>query len=124
MSTTMYTTTVLPQSDTGSISGTGAPEYAVISYAKLLSGETDEVTSLRQACERDGFFYLDLRQEVKQPHPIEQDVPSMFKVVNEFFTLNDEEKIQYDIDTIGPWKLHGYVVPPMPGNGALSMLIP
>ena len=123
MSTTTSTTTVLPPSSTDSISGTGAPEFAVVSYEKLLKGETDEVTSLRQACERDGFFYLDLRQEVKQPHPVEQDVPSVFRVVNEFFKLDDEEKIQYDIDTIAPWKLHGYVVLPMPGDGGLSMVI-
>lgn len=117
------TTTVPPQSSTGIINSSGAPEYSVISYAKLLKGETDEVASLRKACEREGFFYLDLRQDVKQPHPVEQDVPSVFKAVNEFFKLDDEEKIQYDIDTIAPWKLHGYVISPMSGDSVLSVLI-
>ena len=101
------TTTIPPRSSTGMINGSGSPEYSVISYAKLLEGEADEVASLRKACEREGFFYLDLRQNVKQPHPVEQDVLSVFKAVNEFFKLDDEEKIQYDIDTIAPWKLHG-----------------
>jgi len=85
------------------------PEYSVISYSKLLSKDSDEIASLRTACERDGFFYLDLRgsQGEDKKHEVEEKVPRVFKVVNEFFKLDDEEKMKYDIDTIAPWKLHG-----------------
>ncbi|KAI1148899.1 putative 2OG-Fe(II) oxygenase family oxidoreductase [Nemania diffusa] len=116
MSTT--TTIVPPQSSTGPISPGPTPEYSVISYSKILENDTDEVASLRKACERDGFFYLDLRRETQQPHRVEEKVPQVFKIVNEFFKVDEEEKMQYDVDTIAPWKLHGYT--PFGRNSGLA----
>lgn len=85
------------------------PEYLTIAYEKLLHNDLNELATLRKACERDGFFYIDLRDANKQLHPVENEVPLVFRAVNEFFKMDEKEKNKYDIDTIAPWKLHGYV---------------
>ncbi|EPE28436.1 Clavaminate synthase-like protein [Glarea lozoyensis ATCC 20868] len=84
------------------------PEYLTIAYEKLLHNDLNELATLRKACERDGFFYIDLRDANKQLHPVENEVPLVFKAVNEFFKMDEKEKNNYDIDTIAPWKLHGH----------------
>ncbi|KAI0391238.1 putative 2OG-Fe(II) oxygenase family oxidoreductase [Xylariaceae sp. FL0594] len=125
MSTTTTTTTaptfILPPEAPPHPGST--PEYSVISYAKLLSKSPSEIAALRTACERDGFFYLNLRGSQgdageDKEHTVEDKVPRVFKIVNEFFKLDDEEKMSYDIDTIAPWKLHGYT--PFGRNSGLA----
>lgn len=88
---------------------TTTADFATISYAKIAQGDANELASLRKACEQDGFWYLDLYRGNGEPMPAVQDVPSVFKVVHDFFDLESEEKIKYDVDVIGPWKLNGYV---------------
>lgn len=92
------------------ITKTTTVDFAIISYAKLAQGDADELASLRKVCEQDGFFYLDLRIETRESISAVCDVPSVFKIVNEFFELKNEEKLSYDVDEIGPWKLNGCVL--------------
>ncbi|KAH9904938.1 putative 2OG-Fe(II) oxygenase family oxidoreductase [Xylariomycetidae sp. FL2044] len=87
---------------------TAADHFSTISYEKLVSGDAEELAAVYQASERDGFWYLDLQGQKGEPNPVVADVQTAFKIVAEFFALADEEKINYDIDQIGPWKLNGY----------------
>lgn len=86
-------------------------DLKVISYSKIVQGDADELDTLRKACEEHGFWYLDLNSQNGDPISVVQNVPSVFKIVEEFFDLEDAEKTRYDVDEIGPWKLNGYVSP-------------
>ena len=90
--------------------GTSLPncaDYATISYAKLLLRDAQELNALRVAAERDGFWHLDLSGQDNEPADITREVRSVFNAVHGFFALADHEKVEFDIDRIGPWKLNG-----------------
>lgn len=96
-------------------------DFTTISYAKIVQGDADELTSLRKACEQEGFWYLDLRGENREPIQAVKDVPVVLKVLDEFFQLEREEKMKYDVDEIGPWKLNGYVPIHLPVLTAITV---
>lgn len=110
----MSTTTTITTTCAPGANFTASADYPTISYVKLLAGDANESLAIHQACQRDGFCYLDLSTPGHEPNPITQGVQSAFKIAKEFFDLEDEEKLKFDIDAIGPWKLNGYVPSLMP----------
>jgi isopenicillin N synthase-like dioxygenase len=80
----------------------------IISYARLAKQDAEEVEALRQAFSRDGFAYLDLHEPDGSPGSVIHGVDSMFSMGADFFSTSLGEKMQYDIDAIGPYKLNGY----------------
>ena len=105
MSTTTSTTTT---AKTGTTTIKSTFEFPAISLTKIIKRDRDELAILLKACEQVGFWYLDLRGVDKEPTLAVQDVPAVFKAVEEFFELESDEKMKYDVDAIGPWKLNGY----------------
>lgn len=84
-------------------------DFATISHAKLVKRDAKELNAMRKACEQDGFWYLDLRAENGAPPLLEQEASTVYQLAEDFFNLADDEKIKFDVDKIGPWKLNGYV---------------
>ncbi|KAF5017669.1 hypothetical protein F66182_10384 [Fusarium sp. NRRL 66182] len=66
-----------------------------ISLRKLLSCDKDEVKRLVDACEKIGFFYLDL-QDAGSVSLILDDADELFAISKEFYNLSLEEKMKYD----------------------------
>ncbi|OAP62554.1 hypothetical protein AYL99_01781 [Fonsecaea erecta] len=108
MSTTATTTVTAPQTSECITNITEDADFATISYAKLRNADADELVALRKACEQDGFWYLDLRDENEVSGVVVQDVHEVYKIAGDFFALDDDEKMAYDIDLINAWKLNGY----------------
>ncbi|KAF5538577.1 Clavaminate synthase [Fusarium napiforme] len=93
-------------------------DFTTISYTRIKQGNASELSALRRACEKDGFLYLDLQNADGEAIPVIKEVPLVYKGVNNFFQLDEDEKIKYDVDTIGPWKLNGYT--PFGRNAGLA----
>ncbi|KAL9122935.1 MAG: hypothetical protein Q9187_000511 [Circinaria calcarea] len=104
MSTTTSTTTT---AKTGTTTIKSTFEFPTISLTKIIKRDRDELAILLKACEQVGFWYLDLRGVDEEPTLAVQDVPTLFKAVEEFFELESDEKMKYDVDAIGPCKLNG-----------------
>lgn len=66
-----------------------------LSLAKLLAGDSAEYERLFQASVEIGFFYLDLENSAYGASLL-QDADSLFRVGEELFKLDLEEKKQYD----------------------------
>ncbi|KAF5982430.1 Clavaminate synthase [Fusarium coicis] len=93
-------------------------DFTTISYTRIKQGNARELHALRRACEKDGFLYLDLQNADGEAIPVIKEVPLVYKAVNNFFQLDEDEKMKYDVDTIGPWKLNGYT--PFGRNAGLA----
>ncbi|KAF5637297.1 Clavaminate synthase [Fusarium tjaetaba] len=93
-------------------------DFTTISYTRIKQGNANELAALLRACEKDGFLYLDLRNTDAEAIPVIKEVPLLYKGVNNFFQLDEDEKMKYDVDTIGPWKLNGYT--PFGRNAGLA----
>lgn len=81
------------------------PDFLTVDYQRLVEVDAAHLKLLRTACERDGFFYLDLSQQ----DTLLGDVQKAMGIAQRFFELDEEKKLEYDIDLIGPWKLSGCV---------------
>ncbi|EED22981.1 oxidoreductase, 2OG-Fe(II) oxygenase family, putative [Talaromyces stipitatus ATCC 10500] len=66
-----------------------------LSLTKLLRYDSDEYRKFCRACENIGFFYLDLRNE-GQGDSILSDADELFKISEQLFALDFEEKSKYD----------------------------
>jgi isopenicillin N synthase-like dioxygenase len=88
--------------------GDDSVHFATISFAKVVQGDAHELATLHAAACRNGFFYLDLHETGTSS--VLQDVQATYSSVGKFFALDSEDKIQFDIDEIGPYKLNGYEV--------------
>jgi isopenicillin N synthase-like dioxygenase len=86
-------------------------DFTTISYTRIKQGNARELSALRRACEKDGFLYLDLQNADGEAIPVIKEVPLVYKAVKNFFQLDEDEKMKYDVDAIGPWKLNGCVHP-------------
>ncbi|KLP21074.1 naringenin,2-oxoglutarate 3-dioxygenase [Fusarium fujikuroi] len=100
------------------VSSPESADFTTISYPRIKQGNANELSALRRACEKDGFLYLDLQSANEEPTPVTQEIPLVYKAVNNFFQLDEDTKMKYDVDTIGPWKLNGYT--PFGRNAGLA----
>ncbi|MCJ1286104.1 hypothetical protein MMC26_005447 [Xylographa opegraphella] len=66
-----------------------------LSFKKLLDGDVEESKRLFEASKQLGFFYLDLRDS-HEGDSILDDVDRLFKVGEQLFNLDVEEKQKYD----------------------------
>ncbi|KAI3327257.1 hypothetical protein HD806DRAFT_486548 [Xylariaceae sp. AK1471] len=79
-----------------------------ISLKKLLSHDDEEIERLIDACEDNGFFYLDV-QDAGSYSSIMEDVYKLFTIGDKFFALDFEEKKKYDFSATTPY--FGYKKP-------------
>ena len=76
-------------------------DLAVIKLSKLLASDSDELARLLTACEKDGFFYLDLQDW--DSGKLAATLDSATAIVKEWFQqpLEDKMKIELGDDTNG-----------------------
>ena len=82
-------------------------ELQTIDIGRLYREDKEEDANLFQASRDAGIFYLDLRH---QPFLDMKDlVEDVFALSKDLFSLSEEEKAKYDIDTLGFLKMNGYI---------------
>ena len=77
-----------------------------IDNKRLQDGDEKEAAKLIKAAKEDGVFYLDLRDE--RFTAMRETVEEVYTFSKELFDLDEEKKMEYDIDRLGRYKLHGY----------------
>jgi isopenicillin N synthase-like dioxygenase len=82
---------------------TAIAHLETINFSKLLAQEASELSKLRSACQRDGFFYLDLQGQ--STRGLLEDEDSAYEVMRQYFDQPLKVKLQ---DTRGSHK-HGLV---------------
>jgi hypothetical protein len=73
-----------------------------VSLKKLLDHDEKEVKRLINACEDNGFLYLDLRDATSYS-TILDDAERLFATGDKFFALSYEEKKKYDFSATTPY---------------------
>jgi isopenicillin N synthase-like dioxygenase len=73
-----------------------------VSFAKLAGQDSNSIDLLLNSFLLQGFCYLDL-----QGHSVIEDVQAAFQIGTEFFSMPQEDKLEYDIDRSGDHKLNG-----------------
>lgn len=73
-----------------------------ISLEKLLDHNDGEIQRLINACEDNGFFYLDV-QNAGSYSSIMDDVHKLFMIGDEFFALDLRDKLKYDFSATTPY---------------------
>ncbi|KAK4235857.1 Clavaminate synthase [Achaetomium macrosporum] len=91
---------------------------STVAYGGLVQGHADELATLRRAFSEDGFVYLDLGEQEGDPGSVFHGIEAVFTSGAEFFSTSLDEKMRYDVDAIGPYKLHGYK--PAERNGGIA----
>jgi non-haem dioxygenase in morphine synthesis N-terminal len=76
-----------------------------ISLSNLIDDDPGSVESLYQAGTSNGFFYLDCRGS--HGTDLLRQVEYMYEVAEQVFDLEFSEKMQFDLDVIGPAKIDG-----------------
>ena len=81
-------------------------ELKSIHLAALLNDEPTESFKVLESAKNEGFFYLDFGNcsEGKQ---ILEIVEKIYTFQKELFSLEETEKLQYDIDKLDDLKLNG-----------------
>lgn len=82
---------------------------STVSYYRLVREDADELAALQQALMTDGFAYLDLRKHDSSRGSVLHGINRVFTMGANFFSTSLDKKMKYDIDAIGPYKLHGCV---------------
>ncbi|PYH48032.1 putative oxidoreductase [Aspergillus saccharolyticus JOP 1030-1] len=75
-----------------------------VSLVGLREGSPAAVQALLRAARKQGIFYLDLSS-------ISADgdtVTRLYQLAQDLFRLPLEQKMQYDVDRLGEWKINGY----------------
>ena len=83
-------------------------ELLTIDVGRLREGHAEEAAKVFKAATEAGAFYLDFSDPRCKMLEGVQDV---FALSKELFQMSQEEKIKYDIDTLGRYKLNGYLAP-------------
>ncbi|KAI9685954.1 MAG: hypothetical protein M1820_010709 [Bogoriella megaspora] len=79
----------------------------VVNLQALLDDDQQERDKLFAAVKDEGFFYLDFRH-VEGSSIILELLEDMFRFQEELFSLPDDQKTKYDVDTLSYMKLNGY----------------
>ena len=80
-------------------------QLKTIHVGRLFEGDKEESSKLFQAVKDDGVFYLDLQSP--QIQGIMDRVDEIFAFSKDLFSLNEEEKLEYDIDKLSRLKMNG-----------------
>ncbi|MCJ1319190.1 hypothetical protein MMC15_004523 [Xylographa vitiligo] len=80
----------------------------MVNYKRLAANDINEAEKLFRACQTDGFFYLDLYDPDDQI--VLNSVDDVYALARSLFTLDDAEKLIYDVDKLGEMKLNGYII--------------
>ena len=83
-------------------------ELQMVNYKRLAANDINEAEKLFRACQTDGFFYLDLYDPDDQI--VLNSVDDVYALARSLFTLDDAEKLIYDVDKLGEMKLNGYII--------------
>lgn len=78
-------------------------QLQTINLQALKRGCADEVSKLLGAAEQDGIFYLDLTDEV----PLDRATDEINRLSRSLFGMSEKEKMRFDVDKLGPYKLNG-----------------
>lgn len=84
-----------------------------ISLSNLIDNDPGSIESLYQAGISNGFFYLDCRGS--HGADLLRQVECLYEVAEQIFDLEFSEKMQFDLDVIGPAKIDGLGTPPITG---------
>ena|SRR5436190_9825112 len=82
-----------------------------IHLGQLQAGNAEESEKLFHACKKHGFFYLDL--ENRDNDSFWKGIDDVYALSEEFFDLDIEEKLAYDVDKLSEMKVNGYVCKPL-----------
>ena len=90
----------------------GAPvaDLNTIHLGQLQAGNAEQSAKLFRACKEHGFFYLDLQHP--DNNTFLKSIDNLFALSEEFFDLDIEEKLAYDVDKLSEMKVNGYVFGP------------
>lgn len=83
-------------------------QLLTIDIGRLVEGDKQEAAKLLKAAKEDGIFYLEF-QDRRFVDMIDL-VDEIFALSKELFNLSEEDKMQYDVDKLGPLKLNGYLI--------------
>ncbi len=83
-------------------------QLLTIDIGRLVEGDKQEAAKLFLAAKEDGIFYLNLQD--RRFVDMIGIVDEIFALSRELFDLSEEDKMQYDVDKLGPLKLNGYFV--------------
>lgn len=77
-------------------------DLLTIDFARLFDKDPKEVANLVHACERDGFFYVDLNNPTSAK--FWENLTRVDKITKEWFASPEEEKLQTPTVSLA----HGY----------------
>lgn len=86
-------------------SDVGVAQLEAVSFSQLLRRDELELSKLLRACQKDGFFYLDLANGSKSQ--MLRDWKTMLPLMQRWFDQPISEKLKYHRGTV----LHGLVRP-------------
>lgn len=96
-------------------SSTGIPanlllaRFRTIDVQKLREDDPQEKKKLLLAAGHEGFFYLDY-STLPEVGELERVIEGIYNLEHELFDLPEDEKLRYDVDEQGPFKLNGWVI--------------
>ena len=80
-------------------------QLVTINIGRLYQGNEEEANTLFKAAKDDGFFYLDLQNSAFEG--MIDTVDDVFALSKDLFSLDEEDKMGYDVDKLGKLKLNG-----------------
>lgn len=78
-------------------------QLKTISLEALKGRSADEVSKLLTAAKEDGVFYLNIADDV-QLKSVTNDIN---RLSHSLFNMDATEKLKFDVDKLGPYKLNG-----------------
>ncbi|KAL9073553.1 MAG: hypothetical protein Q9157_004700 [Trypethelium eluteriae] len=90
-----------------SLNSSSKVNLKIIGLQNLLKEDKHEYTKLLQAVKEEGFFYLDFRQ-IDHGAAMLNTIERMFKFQEDLFNLPQDQKMNYDVDSLSYMKLNGY----------------
>jgi isopenicillin N synthase-like dioxygenase len=91
------------------ISPSQVAQLKTINFKTLQNNSSEEFTKLLSAAKQDGVFYLDLTDNGEEAH-IYDSVDDIYRLSQSIFDMSDEEKLRFDVDKLGQFKLNGFVI--------------
>ncbi len=80
-------------------------QLSTIKLAGLQQGDGEEAEKLFRSAREDGFFYLNFQDSAFEGMiNLAEDI---FTISKDLFNLENEEKMEYDVDKLGNLKLNG-----------------
>lgn len=90
------------------ISPSQVAQLKTINFKALQNNSSEELRKLISAAKQDGVFYLDLTGNGEEAQ-VYDSVDDLYRLSQSIFDMGDEEKLQFDVDKLGHFKLNGFV---------------